>query len=152
MRRDVFHYFDTDVQTVYKAYLDVLRAKPFGKEPGQTPYRLLSFGIGYSFKYNMNGAGVHVHFAPKGRGTAIQVRYSIAQLFGARYGAYDRLLTKCVEEKLHIKAQELSAMEDSFFEQTAEIPSSSGASFCSNCGKALQPDDRFCPGCGKKVG
>ena len=52
MRRDLFHYFDTDVQTVYKAYLDVLRAKPFGKEPGQTPYRLLSFGIGYSFKHS----------------------------------------------------------------------------------------------------
>lgn len=150
MRRDLFHYFDADVETVYKAYLSILREKPFGKEPGQTPYSLLSFGIGFSFKFNMNGAGVHIHFAPKGNGTAIQVRYSIAQLFGARYQAYDQLMTSHVEAKLGKKAQPLATLEDSYFEPK-QAPTQSGSAFCPNCGKQLRIEDHFCPGCGKKV-
>ena len=117
MRRDVFHYYPTGVKETFDAYFQVLSAKPFKKKPSATPYSLIAFGIGFSFKYNMNGGGVHVHFAPQGSGTAVQIRFSIAQLMGARYRAYDNLMTQKVEERLHVKAEPIDALPESFFNE-----------------------------------
>jgi RNA polymerase subunit RPABC4/transcription elongation factor Spt4 len=30
-------------------------------------------------------------------------------------------------------------------------PAAAGSSFCNNCGRALRPQDKFCPGCGTKA-
>ena len=155
MRRDLYHYFNEQIETVFNAYAKVLSEPPFGKAPATTPYSMITFGIGYSFKYNMNGAAVHIHFARKGNGTAVQVRYTIVQLFGARYQAYDNLLTSKVELALGARSQAMSPLSDSYFEteQSSNLysPSKPENRFCGKCGAPINPGDAYCRSCGSKI-
>lgn len=168
MRRDVFHHYDFDQKAVYEAYLKVLTNAPFNKKPDQTPYTLLSFGIGMSFKFNMNGGAVNIHFSENNGGTDVQVRFSIVQLLGARYGAYDELMTKGVEAalseaKLVEKHKEEDEDEYRIYIETPDheikpLDSNpkkeehkSKPAFCTKCGRPLRPGDLFCGGCGNKV-
>ena len=166
MRRDLFHFYKGDVKTVYQAYLKVLRAQPFHKEPGQSPYTMLTFGLGFSFKFNMNGGSVHIHFAKRNGGTAVQVRYSIVQLFGARYKAYDKQLTDYVSRALGYEAEPLEVLGDKFFEGGDEVypdanddkpaPKAINAPkeeelTCPGCGKKVKAGSAFCPDCGHKI-
>ena len=116
MRRDLFHYFQGSPEEVYNAYLSALKNEPFKKNPDETQNKMLVFGLGMSFKFNMNGGSVHIYFAPKDSGTAVKVHYSIAQLFGARYGAYDELLIENVEKLLGYKAEPISDLPKDYFE------------------------------------
>ena len=176
MRRDLYHYFKGDIESVYNAYVAVLRAEPFHKEPNLAPYSLISFGLGMSFKFNMNGGTVHIHLAPRGTGTAIQVRYSIVQLVGARYRAYDKLLTDHVAAVLGYAAEPLEELADAYFEASSaqpaltetkaievqpvevvaeeveEVPAPTGRpQFCGKCGKRIDPEDNYCGSCGAKI-
>ena len=102
MRRDICHYYEADLQSVYNAYAKVAREK-FGKDCEYHNGYKLSFALNFTFRYNMNGGACTIHFMPCQSGTAVNVRYSIAQLFGARYEAYDEELTKNVVEILPVR-------------------------------------------------
>lgn len=135
MRRDVFHTFDHDLKTVYDAFVEVLNKKPYERNPSLET-NLISYSIGSSFKYNMNGGAVNIHFSREGNVTKIQIRYSIVQLFGARVGAYDEALIQKVKEVLETKPI---------------IKASASTNFCSNCGTPLKEGSNFCPNCGNKI-
>ena len=107
MRRDLYHLYSTNIEQTFNAYVSALEDKPFLKKLNIEKYDLISFDLGMSFKFNMNGGCVNIHFYKKGNGTIVQVRYTIVQLFGARYGAYDELLTNNVEIKLNIQSKPL---------------------------------------------
>ncbi len=113
MRRDLFHFYPRPVQAVYAAYLQAANER-FGKNCRAEPCHTLSFGLNFSFRYNMNGGACTVHLIPYQGGTAVNVRYTIVQLAGARYGAYDRELTGYVEKLLGIPAQPLQISADVF--------------------------------------
>ncbi|MBO4540492.1 MAG: zinc ribbon domain-containing protein [Bacilli bacterium] len=148
MRRDVFHHYEEDLQTVFEAYASALEKPPFKKKPYVEPFEMITFGIGYSFKFNMNGGSVHIHFAEKDGGTDVQVHFTILQLLGARYQAYDDLLTKAVEEELAQTRQSKNPSAESFFAKRA---SSSQPRFCGHCGAPIKEGNDFCTSCGRKV-
>ena len=116
MRRDVFHYFPASVEKTFAAYCTAVKRPPFDETPNIQQNRLISYRLGFSFRFNMNGGAINIHFAPKDGGTAVQIRFTIVQLMGARYGAYDDILTKNVESLLGEKAQRLDSMPDSYFD------------------------------------
>ena len=95
MRRDICHYYEKDLRDVYNSYAKAARER-FGKNCEYHNGYKMSFGLNFTFKYNMNGGVCVIHFMPHRTGTAVNVRYNIAQLFGARYAAYDRDLTEFV--------------------------------------------------------
>ena len=107
MRRDLFHYFEADVKNIYAAYLKAAKEK-FGKDCSATPYHSVSFGLNFSFKYNMNGGACHIHFIPYKSGTAVGLRYTIVQLFGARYEAHDSDMLSYVEREVGTKAKSIN--------------------------------------------
>ncbi|MBR2337150.1 MAG: zinc ribbon domain-containing protein [Clostridia bacterium] len=113
MRKDYCHYFDKNLQEVFYAYQQAIKSK-FGKDADASPFHTLSFSIGFSFKYNMNGGSCHVHLMPYSNGTAIDVRYSIAQLAMARCSAHDKDLTVAVERILGTSAQPIELDEELF--------------------------------------
>jgi len=115
MRRDLFHFYPRPVQAVYAAYQQAANER-FGKNCRAEPYHTLSFGLNFSFRYNMNGGACTVHLIPYQGGTAVNVRYTIVQLAGARYGAYDREFTGYVEKLLGVPAQPLQISADVFLQ------------------------------------
>lgn len=175
MRRDVFHYFATDVPNVFNAYCQAVKEK-FGQTCTALPYHTLSFGLGFSFRYNMNGGSCNLHFIPYNNGTAVCVHYSIAQALGARYGAHDKHMLELVEKKLNVKSQSVDLNVEMFLNeenrltsaqaptpaptptpiptptpvQVAEPQQQSLAIFCPNCGIKFGEKDVFCYNCGKK--
>lgn len=107
MQKDVMHFFNTDVKSVYMAYLAALQNQPFEKNCMQQPYHTLRFNLGFSLTYNMNGGTCTVRFMPYYGGTAVDVNFSIMQLIGARYEAFDRQLTDRVIDILCVPVQAL---------------------------------------------
>ncbi len=104
MRRDICLIYQKSVKEVFDAYILAIRDR-FDKECDAKPYYALTFGLNFSFKYNMNGGACTVHFMSLEQGTAVNVRYSVAQGVGARYEAHNRDLTKVVESRLGCSAQ-----------------------------------------------
>lgn len=141
MRRDLFHSFTYDIKVVFEAYVNAIKNPPFKKIPTAEEYSVISFKLGTSLVYNMNGGAVTIHLSKNGNGTNVQVRYSIVQLFGARVQAYDDLLySKVVEElKKHPKIVVDSGTN------------SDRPNFCPNCGTKLDSNCNFCPNCGHKI-
>ena len=119
MRRDICHYYEADLPSVYNAYAKVASEK-FGKNCEYHNGYKLSFGLNFTVRYNMNGGACTVHFMPCKSGTAVNVRYSIAQLFGARYNAYDEELTKNVIGILHVGSTIINSDPDQFERYAAE--------------------------------
>ena len=113
MRRDVIHYYEKGIAEVFEAYRAAAMQK-FGKDCRAQPYHTLSFGLNYSIRYNMNGGACTVHFMPYGTGTAVDVRYSIAQIAGARYGAHDQELSQFVTSVIGVPVQKLDISADTF--------------------------------------
>jgi len=176
MRRDVCHYYEKSLPEVFAAYQAAAQQK-FGKDCRAEPYHTVSFGLNFSFKYNMNGGAATVHLMPYLTGTAVDVRYSIAQLYGARYGAYDKELTNYVVGLLGVPAGDIQLNVEQFLlpqnqvsasaapqAAAAPVPAAAApippapqpapvteARFCVNCGKPLRPGARFCPACGTKI-
>ena len=174
MRRDVIHYYERNIADVYGAYKAAAMQK-FGKNCREEPYHTLSFGLNYSFRYNMNGGACTVHFMPYNTGTAVNIRYSIAQLYGARYGAHDKEMSAFVTSVLGVPAMDLKIDPEIFLleqnkvsagsytppapsyqpapaqpAQTYQAPSAS-PKFCAKCGAKLDPGAKFCGGCGNKI-
>lgn len=118
MRRDVMHFFMADVKTVYQAYLTAAQNKPFERTCEQRPFYSFQFGLNFSMKYNMNGGSCTLHFIPHQGGTAVNLRFSVAQLAGARYEAYDRDLTNRAIDILRIPAQTLRINVEEFLNQS----------------------------------
>ena len=84
MTRDLCYFYPCPLNVVYGAFVQTA-AQKFGKDCKQTPMTALSFGLNFSMKYNMNGGSCTIHFIPYQNGTAINIRYSVVQLLGARY-------------------------------------------------------------------
>ena len=166
MRRDIGFYVEADLQQVYAAYLQAATNKPFERTCTQEPYHTISFGVNYSFKYNMNGGACNIHLMPCGSGTAVNMRFSIAQAVGARYERYAEDLNNAMHAILPVAIRPSSYNMDDFIRPENQItpdklhpapaPAPVVASaqteadirYCVHCGSALTPGGRFCSGCG----
>lgn len=121
MRRDICHFYPADVKTVYNGYLAVLGNDKFDRECHQEPYHTLGFGLNFSMKYNFNGGGCNIHFMPYNNGTAVDLRFTLAQLAGARYEKYDRDLTDGVQKELGIFASDIRIDVEEFLKPQNQI-------------------------------
>ena len=175
MRRDIGFYVEANIEKVYEAYLKAATNKPFERDCRKEPYHTISFGVNYSFKYNMNGGSCNIHFMPSGNGTAVNMRFSLAQAAGARYERYAQDLNNAMRAFLPVAIQqktynmddflkpENQVTEDSLRKQMAAAATpvapaatvapaaASGAKYCANCGNPLAPGGRFCTQCGTPV-
>ena len=177
MRADIFYYYPARVDVVYNAYKLAIN-NVFKKEAAGTMPNPLVFGLNFSFKYNMNGGGCHVHFIPYNNGTAVDVHYTIAQLLGARYKAHAKDLIDGVSKILSMHASEIKfdldefqkveesfiASHNTYFAKSDNEVSAKPfieppvnkpieapkAKFCSNCGTAFGETALFCSNCGAK--
>ena len=102
MRRDIVRYFEAPVDVVFEAYLKTASEKPFERSCSVERYHTITFGLGMSFIYNMNGGACTIHFAKYNSGTAVDVRFSIVQLVGARYKQYEMLLFQHAQSNLGV--------------------------------------------------
>lgn len=171
MRRDLGFYVEAKIADVYQAYLNAATHKPFERDCKEEPFHTISFGMNFSMRYNMNGGSCNLHFMPCGSGTAVNIRFVVAQLAGARYEAYAQELNKAMMVYLPVMPQPAQFNMDDFLKPENQItpgtyrqsipaapaPSAQPAQqqmtprFCANCGNALQPGSRFCTRCGKAV-
>ncbi len=174
MRRDIGYFFQRDVITVYNAYLAAANNPQFRRDCKEEPFHTLSFGLNFSMKYNMNGGACIVHFMPFNGGTAVNIRFAVAQGFGARYERYADDLTSAVTAILGIAPQKMNFDMEPFLQKENRIYAESQTpvapppppvqtvppvqadaakpdSFCIHCGKKLIEDAPFCPNCGNKV-
>ena len=177
MRRDVCYFFSADVVSVYNSYMAAATNSRFRRNCNQEPYHTISFGLNFSVKYNMNGGACTLHFIPYNGGTAVDLRFSIAQVTGARYEKYAKDLTSAAMDVLGVPAQLFNLNIDEFLKEnnkvTAQtaVPSPteppiapftplgqpavsvqpSTAKICAICGAELSDSDLFCSTCGTKV-
>ena len=165
MRRDIGFYVEANIARVYEAYLNAATHAPFERSCKEEPYHTFSFGVNYSFKYNMNGGSCNLHFMPYGTGTAVNIRFSLAQGFGARCEKYADELNNAMQRYLPVAPRPASYNMDDFLlpqnqvtpekmqsvapapQPVAPAPQPAGK-FCTNCGKSLAPEARFCSHCG----
>ncbi len=165
MTRDVGFYLEAPIEKVYEAYLNAATHEPFERDCKQEPYHMIAFGVNFSFKYNMNGGACHIRLMPSGNGTAVNMRFSIAQGVGARYERYAEDLNKAMQRFLPIVPQKRSYNADDFLNPHNQVtpesiqpapvaqpvaPAAPGK-FCTNCGNPLEPGNRFCNQCGTAV-
>ena len=122
MRRDICHFYPIDMRSAFYAHRDAIK-QVFNKKCDETPFVKLTFGLNYSFKYNMNGGACTLHFMPYGNGTAVNIRYSIVQLFGARYEAHERVMKECVQKLLNLWASDVKIPVDEFERYAANYSS-----------------------------
>lgn len=175
MRRDIGYYIEADIKTVYEAYLKAATNKPFERSCKQEPYHTIAFGVNYSFKYNMNGGACNIHFMPHGSGTAVNMRFSIAQGVGARCEKYAQDLNRAMQAFLPVTPRSTAYNMDEFlkpqnmvtpatYQQTAApapvaapvsvatpTPAPTDVQYCVGCGSQIIPGARFCCTCGKEV-
>lgn len=88
MKRDLCYYLEADIDTVYRAFLTAAQNEPFGRTCSEEDPYIFGFGLNFSMKYNMNGGALTLRFMPYSSGTAVNFRFSIAQVTGARYEKY----------------------------------------------------------------
>lgn len=170
MRRDVSYFFAVDVKDLYNAYLAAATNDRFRREPNQEPYHTLSFGLNFSMKYNFNGGACTLRFIPCQGGSAVNMRFTLAQGVGARCEKYAKDLTDAVTLLLGVPAQRSSIDVEIFLNDdnkvarqtvkeepqptpptpVVEAPPVSNFS-CTNCGNGLKEGDRFCSACGSPV-
>lgn len=169
MTKDLFFYYPCDPLTVYSAYLRTANEQ-FSKQCREDIRGVVfSFGLDYSFKYNMNGGACTIHFLPYQGGTAVAIRYTVVQLFGARISRHSTDITTYADNLLGVKNQPatlnismFTSYEASFKGQNAPAQPASApvqnaaenqnaAAVCSSCGKPLTAGAKFCVSCGKPV-
>lgn len=163
MRRDVCYFFPVSVDQLYNAYLAAASNSRFRRDCNQEPYHTLGFGLNFSMKYNFNGGGCILRFIPCEGGSAVNMRFSIAQLAGARYEKYAQDLTDTVASLLGVYGQRVSIDVEYFLapenqigptmepmaspaEQSAQ--NSQTVNTCPNCGRTVSDSDKFCMSCG----
>ena len=132
MRRDICYFFAADVPSVYNAYLSAATNAKFRRECGQEPYHTLWFGLNFSMKYNMNGGSCNIHFIQYNGGTAVDLRFSVAQLGGARYERYANDLTNDAVAVLGIPGQKFKLDINEFLNETNKITPENVASASSS--------------------
>ena len=168
MRRDICYYYPAPVVQVYQAYLTAAGNEPFRRECREEPYHTLTFGLNFSAKYNFNGGSCVIRFMPWQGGTAVNLRFSLAQLAGARYEWYDRDLTAAASAIVGVVPQPTSIPVEHFLipgNQTVAAPAAPApapapepvaqvaptGNFCTECGKAVPDGALFCCYCGKAL-
>lgn len=169
MRRDVSYFFAVNVEELYNAYLAAATNDRFRREPNKEPYHTLSFGLNFSMKYNFNGGACTLRFIPCQGGSAVNMRFTLAQGVGARCEKYAKDLTDAVTLLLGVPAQRSSIDVEIFLNDdnkvvrqmvkeepqptaTPVMETSPVSKFsCSNCGNGLKEGDRFCSSCGTPV-
>ena len=167
MRKDICFYYPAPIQAVYAAYQAAI-GNVFKESASGTPYHTIVFGLGFSFKYNMNGGGCHVHLMPYNNGTAVNIRYTIAQALGARCEAHAKDLSAGVEAILHTRSERVNIDVQVFLDSKdkqnipapntppqisyaqPQVPYTPTSRFCSQCGSQFVGDARFCSKCGAK--
>ncbi|MBQ3284672.1 MAG: zinc ribbon domain-containing protein [Ruminococcus sp.] len=172
MRRDLCYFYPIPVQPVFDAFVQAARQK-FGKNCKIDAYKMLSFGLDYSFRYNMNGGSLTIHFMPYNNGTAIDMHYTVVQAFGARYQKHADDVLIFVNAALGAQAQPINISINEFLAYETGVPSAPlnaapqpqqvaqpvqqtaqsapQAKFCMNCGAPIAPNTAFCTNCGKKL-
>ena len=167
MRRDICYYYEATVAQVYQGYLAAAGNEQFRRECREEPYHTLTFGLNFSMKYNFNGGSCTIRFIPWQGGTAVNLRFTLAQGAGARYEAYDRDLTAAASIHIGAVAHPTKVPVDYFLDPanqvTAETPTPPPVApstpapaptpgvFCIKCGRQLPEDAAFCCYCGAKV-
>ena len=160
MTKDVFCFYPCPAQQVYSAFLQTANEQFSKRCREDIRGAVFSFGLDYSFKYNMNGGSCTVHFLPYQGGTAVAIHYTVVQLFGAKIGKHSTDMTAYADRLLGVKNQPVqlnigmfTAYEASLSQQGAEpqpaaaVPQSGAV--CAYCGRPLTPGAKFCAGCGK---
>ena len=122
MRRDLCYFYPVPVQPTFDAFVQAANQQ-FGKGCKIDAYKTISFGLNYSFKYNMNGGTLTVHFMPYNNGTAVDLRYTVVQLAGARYKKHAQDLTMFVDTVLRAQAQPIQLDINEFLAYEAGVPS-----------------------------
>ena len=178
MKKDVGFYVEANIEKVYQAYVSAATNPPFERTCTLKPLHTISFGVNYSFKYNMNGGGCHIHLMPCGTGTAVNIRFSIAQAMGARCDRYANDLNQAMLAFLPVAIRPASYNMDDFLKPENQVVSaaqptppaapqapapqtpapqapapreSTDIRYCVNCGNPLAPGAHFCGSCGTKL-
>ncbi len=107
MKRDLTYFYPVPLPNVYNAYVQTAIQR-LNKNCEQKPYFTISFALNYSFKYNMNGGACTIHFMPYQNGTAVNLRYTVVQLLGARYEAHANEINKFAGSILGVNAQKIN--------------------------------------------
>lgn len=121
MRRDICFYFPEDVITIYNAFLTAAKNPPFERTCSQQPYHTFQFGLNYSVKYNMNGGSLTLHFMPYNNGTAVNLRFSIAQLAGAKCDVFANDLAYYACSRLGLRTQYCNVSVEEFLKPENQI-------------------------------
>ena len=121
MRRDIGFYVEANIQQVYHAYLAAAKGKPFERDCKEVPYHLIAFGVNASIKYNMNGGSCNIHLMPSGTGTAVNMRFSIAQAVGARYEKYANDLNEAMRKILPVVMRQANYNMDDFMNPKNQV-------------------------------
>ena len=121
MRRDIGFYVEANIQQVYHAYLVAAKGKPFERDCKEVPYHLIAFGVNASIKYNMNGGSCNIHLMPSGTGTAVNIRFSIAQAVGARYEKYANDLNEAMRKILPVVMRQANYNMDDFMNPKNQV-------------------------------
>ena len=167
MRRDICYYYQAPIAQVYQGYLSAAGNDQFRRECREEPYHTLTFGLNFSMKYNFNGGSCVIRFIPWQGGTAVNLRFSLAQAAGARYEWYDRDLTAAASAIIGVVAQPAKVPVDYFLDPANRVAANApqpvapapapapkaevAGTFCTECGRQLPDDAAFCCYCGTKV-
>ena len=177
MRRDICYYYEAPVAQVYQGYLAAAGNDQFRRECRDEPFYALTFGLNFSMKYNFNGGSCTIRFIPWQGGTAVNLRFSLAQAAGARYEAYDRDLTAAASVIIGTVAHPTKVPVDYFLNPANHVVADAATPpapqptpipvppptpaptpktetkdvFCIECGQQLPEGAAFCCYCGVKV-
>lgn len=175
MRRDICFIFPVDVATLYNAYLTAASNDRFRRECAQEPYHTLSFGLNFSMKYNFNGGACTLRFMPINGGSAVNMRFAIAQLAGARYERYAKDLTEAAGAVIGVMGAPANIDVEEFLKPANQVtpqathaapapapvaaptpapspaPAPNKGKFCTKCGQNLPQNALFCSSCGNKL-
>ena len=162
MTKDLFFSYPCQPIQVYSAYLQTANEQ-FSKQCREdVKGAVFSFGLDYSFKYNMNGGSCTVRFMPYQGGTAVAIHYTVVQLFGAKIGKHSTDMVTYADKLLGVKSLPTQLNLKMFTDYAASLsgqggqpavvdPQGLGAPLCPNCGGSLTPGAKFCVSCGKPV-
>ena len=159
MRHDVCYYFPADVKAVYEAYVSAATNRVFRRNPNKEPYHTIGFGMNFSVKYNINGGSCIIRFIPYNSGTAVNLRFTLAQAGGARCNAYADELSRTAGSFLGGMMPQLCSVNvNDFLNPLNQVTAASepqaaskSAPTCRSCSATLREGDAFCFRCGTKA-
>lgn len=175
MRKDLVYFYPAPLKNVYDAFYNAANQK-FGKSCKADPFKTLSFGLDYSFRYNMNGGSLTAHFMPYQNGTAVNLRYTMVQSLGGKYKKHAQDYTQYIDGLLRVNGTVIQLdlqyftdyeqrtpsgvlpqpMQQTMPPQQAPVQQPSQqiprGKFCTKCGAPTSPDALFCTKCGNKLG